>query len=700
MYNFNYSESNNIILQSGRTFRSKLVNKNNANQIVGPESFIEFTSIIGSCGGDSYTFGSIFTGSYSASIRLNNVIESYDFFNNEWNAQIGLLSKDDNGNDVIDYISIGIFKADINETIKEDGILYLKMNDRAMYVGNENYTPTITFTKGITTFSDYLIDIKQTKNIEIKFANFSKDNTQVSESIPNIFDNVIDEEITKTQISDFFRIISGVAGACTYVDNDGCFIIMRQPYSTSSISHRTINSDVIIGFTCLDEDFVPGKVTIKKNDTSYDIDGEEIGEVTYSYGDSSPSVAIVNKYITEETFNDLSLALTDVDKKYRPANIDFLGDPRLTPMDIVNVSINGESYFMPCMNIIHDFDGGLKTSITSVGIPSDEHSFSGPLTSKIKEIVSDIISTKELFADNAKITNAKIKKLETEEISADRLDVDGIFAKDINATGTIEGVTLKGSSGEFTKYIDVSIRLYKSKSGLLNYITEEEYNNLSSKAQSNYSYDSTISFNLSSPQSDWGDPTEGLKIGLAHPESYPDRGDVFTGINVGVNSRNIYLYGEHLYFNAPKIYIVGEATVYSDLNVYGGLISNNHESPIGTVIENPVSTAVVMPSGVWTVVNEISLQAGTWIVTGTVRFNANSEGYRGINISYTPSQNAFMEKQTAVQGTFTALQVVKIISIDDDTSIYLNAYQNSGADISTSTNSDASIIGMVACRIA
>lgn len=47
------------------------------------------------------------------------------------------------------------------------------------------------------------------------------------------------------------------------------------------------------------------------------------------------------------------------------------------------------------------------------------------------------------------------------EINTDLLNVNEIFAKNITATGTITGATLKGSSGEFTKSFNVDI-LYKN----------------------------------------------------------------------------------------------------------------------------------------------------------------------------------------------------------------------------------------------
>lgn len=68
--------------------------------------------------------------------------------------------------------------------------------------------------------------------------------------------------------------------------------------------------------------------------------------------------------------------------------------------------------------------------------------------------------TNALIADatiqNAKIANLDAAKITTGTLSADRIDVTGIFAKDITATGTITGVNIVGATGEFKGEINAT----------------------------------------------------------------------------------------------------------------------------------------------------------------------------------------------------------------------------------------------------
>lgn len=85
------------------------------------------------------------------------------------------------------------------------------------------------------------------------------------------------------------------------------------------------------------------------------------------------------------------------------------------------------------------------------------------------EWVPGLIGTSAI--DDAAITNAKISNLDagkitTGKLAAARIDVDDLFAQNINATGTISGVTITGASGKFTK--DFEVEFSKAVSTKLN----------------------------------------------------------------------------------------------------------------------------------------------------------------------------------------------------------------------------------------
>ena len=61
------------------------------------------------------------------------------------------------------------------------------------------------------------------------------------------------------------------------------------------------------------------------------------------------------------------------------------------------------------------------------------------------EIASNTITGNEIKANTITASNIAAKSL-----TADVIDVDNLFAQDITATGTIEGVTLIGATGSFS----------------------------------------------------------------------------------------------------------------------------------------------------------------------------------------------------------------------------------------------------------
>lgn len=98
--------------------------------------------------------------------------------------------------------------------------------------------------------------------------------------------------------------------------------------------------------------------------------------------------------------------------------------------------------------------------------------------------------------------------IKTGKISTDRLDVNGIFAKDITATGTISGAVLKGASGQFTGTVDAEtlyvkgkIQIYASSySSAVTILEETNGDDINNLILGSYSYGSIISQNhISAP---------------------------------------------------------------------------------------------------------------------------------------------------------------------------------------------------------
>ena len=131
------------------------------------------------------------------------------------------------------------------------------------------------------------------------------------------------------------------------------------------------------------------------------------------------------------------------------------------------------------------------------------------------------------------------------------------------------------------------------------------------------------------------------------------------------------------------IYINGSDGVLNTkgIKASGSIISSNHSSAIGTVkVAN--AAAKTVNNNTNTNLTSISLEAGTWVVTGGVRFPANATGLRRMNIA-TSSGSANADVQTpAVNGGSTQLAYTVVLSPTATTTYYLNCYQNSGSNLS------------------
>ena len=71
---------------------------------------------------------------------------------------------------------------------------------------------------------------------------------------------------------------------------------------------------------------------------------------------------------------------------YMPGTVKIMGDPRLDPWDVLTVcDLNGETYKVPVMDMTHEFDGGLITSVEAVGRSEveQESGYKGPTTKEM-----------------------------------------------------------------------------------------------------------------------------------------------------------------------------------------------------------------------------------------------------------------------------------------------------------------------------
>lgn len=120
----------------------------------------------------------------------------------------------------------------------------------------------------------------------------------------------------------------------------------------------------------------------------------------------------------------------------------------------------------------------------------------------------------------------------------------------------------------------------------------------------------------------------------------------------------------------------------AEINI--GVLQNNVKNQIGQIIETSNATDTLLPNKSWEALNKIKLGNGTWLVTCTIRFPSNANGYRAANISGDYASTALHINTLPLDGTSTQISFSRIVEINEPLissgkEIYLNAYQSSGS---------------------
>ncbi len=98
------------------------------------------------------------------------------------------------------------------------------------------------------------------------------------------------------------------------------------------------------------------------------------------------------------------------------------------------------------------------------------------------------------------------------------------------------------------------------------------------------------------------------------------------------------------------------------------------------------SATVSVASGTGTALCSVTLDPGTWLIEGSVEFAANATGVRGANLHVGSGSTNFAQtgcRVNAASSGTTDLPVQWVTKRTSQTTVHLNAYQNSGAALST-----------------
>nr|DAH68197.1 MAG TPA: Minor structural protein [Bacteriophage sp.] len=206
-----------------------------------------------------------------------------------------------------------------------------------------------------------------------------------------------------------------------YTDSD--YVLDGHKYYQQGVTFTTSKNFVIQKLTC--------------NNTK----GSSTEQSEITAGDGATGLNFANPFMTQEILDEVYKKIGGF--TFRPLEVKFVGDYRLEVGDIITVNKGGVDYKVPIMQITHECDGGLISTVTSIGQSDTENSniASGPVTKQMQRYYADLIVVNKalinkLDVDTARITYATIKKLEATNATIDNLKankLDATYAEIINA---------------------------------------------------------------------------------------------------------------------------------------------------------------------------------------------------------------------------------------------------------------------------
>lgn len=210
-------------------------------------------------------------------------------------------------------------------------------------------------------------------------------------------------------------------------------------------------------------DFVVGKITCAVDK-----------ETTLTAGSGPTGIQCSNPLMTQTVLDAAFKGLNGF--AYRPGTVSLrLGDPRIDPWDMLQITRDGESYLFPCMGLTHDFDGGIITEVTAAGVSQTEaeYNYQGPTAQRLDRVYTELLMVRDLVADSVTVEYLQANYANLKDFTAvsgrvgklevDLGEFDQIFTEKIDA---IEGnfdslntdyLVFKNATGESLDVIGATV---------------------------------------------------------------------------------------------------------------------------------------------------------------------------------------------------------------------------------------------------
>ena len=355
----------------------------------------------GSCGSSDFVPGSVFS-SY-IDVTLDGCDQKLE--GKELTAQIGTVMED-----VVEWTTVGFYTVDKPSTTAYStsfsglGRISSKMGGL--------YSPSITFP---ATVKAVLAEISEKTGVEI-------DAGELDASIK------IETQPSGYLYREMLAFIAGLYFGYATEASDGT-VTIRQYQTEATATTDGDRTTELPTFQDLDAIVTGVKVVI--------------GSLTDSEGNSQDrfftkgtvNVAVSNPFMTQAIFDKYVDSI--IGFQYRPATATVsLGDFRLEASDVLGVTdIKGTTVTVPCMSVVHTFDGGIRTVITAPAIKStgeDTQAYRGPLSQAMSVMQAQLLIVGNIVANALTVDKADIRYAQIEDLDVVKENVETLVAD--NAT--------------------------------------------------------------------------------------------------------------------------------------------------------------------------------------------------------------------------------------------------------------------------
>lgn len=284
------------------------------------------------------------------------------------------ISQGINVDGTIEYVDLGIFK--VLKPTDDRNVYQYQCVDRMTYLMDTEYSTALTLPS---------TDISLLKDVCSQAGISLVENGLISHEI-----KVMPSGYTKREIIGY---MAQLQGKNAIINSDGNLEFVGYTETDYVVDDNKIYFDGISEITS-ETEYTVEYISC----TVYD--EENVTELVNGSGDMG--IVLENPFMTQTILDEVYSKLSGF--SFSAGEFEFLGDFRLEVGDIVTVETNGNTYKIPIMQIEHASDGGVVTTIASIGQTATEDGIdsTSPTDRLIRRLSLQIIDSRQRISENTK----------------------------------------------------------------------------------------------------------------------------------------------------------------------------------------------------------------------------------------------------------------------------------------------------------